>query len=371
MPKRVLILGGYGNFGGLIARRLAPETDLQLIVAGRSLESARRFGADFQARNPVEAARVEVCPDVAPKLAALAPDIVIHTCGPFQQQGYGVAEACIGLGCHYVDLADGRAFVAGIHALDEAARAAGVLAISGASTVPTLSAAIIDTYRPEFQRLRKVAYGITAAQRARPGPATTRGILSYVGRPFESVRDGKKVILHGWQRLHSVRYPRLKRRWFGNCDIPDLALFPGRYPEVEEFRFAAGHEVGVLHKAAWAASWLVRWHLLPPLDRFSSAIHRAMGWFDFAGSDSGGLHMILSGTGLDGRSLEVRYWLEATSGHGPLVPCVPAILLARRIARGEIQDRGARPCLDLVDLPAYLRELEGLDVAVSVERVSA
>jgi predicted dinucleotide-binding enzyme len=38
--KRVLIIGGYGNFGGYIARALAPEAQIKLLIAGRSLDKA-------------------------------------------------------------------------------------------------------------------------------------------------------------------------------------------------------------------------------------------------------------------------------------------------------------------------------------------
>ncbi len=42
MQKKVLILGGYGNTGFLIARLLLQETDVRLIIAGRSLSRAQR-----------------------------------------------------------------------------------------------------------------------------------------------------------------------------------------------------------------------------------------------------------------------------------------------------------------------------------------
>jgi hypothetical protein len=43
-----------------------------------------------------------------------------------------------------VDLADGRDFVCGIDVLDPQAKAAGVLLLSGASSVPALSSAVVD-----------------------------------------------------------------------------------------------------------------------------------------------------------------------------------------------------------------------------------
>jgi hypothetical protein len=50
---------------------------------------------------------------------------------------------------------------------------------------------------------------------------------------------------------------------------------------------------------------------------------------------------------------------------------MPAILLARRLAKGEVRQRGASPCVDLIDLDAYLTALEGLDICVMRDGVDA
>jgi hypothetical protein len=63
--------------------------------------------------------------------------------------------------------------------------------------------------------------------------------------------------------------------------------------------------------------------------------------------------------------------IVARAGHGPYIPCIPAILMARRLARGEVPQRGAMPCLDLIDLDSYLEALEGLDISVIRDPVHA
>ena len=40
---KILILGGYGTFGGRLAHLLAEEKRLTLILAGRSIQKAKRF----------------------------------------------------------------------------------------------------------------------------------------------------------------------------------------------------------------------------------------------------------------------------------------------------------------------------------------
>ena len=362
MVTRVLVLGGYGNFGGYIARALAPDPAIQLVIAGRNETRAQTFAASLDAANPAQGVAIDIDSPLAEPLSALSPDMVIHTVGPFQQQDYRVAEAAIEAGAHYCDLADARGFVTGIDALDEAARGAGVAVIAGASSVPCLTAAYLDDAARDFASIVSVDYGISAAQQTNRGLGTASAILSYVGAPFTMLRDGAMRRVFGWQGLHSEVYPQLGRRWFGYCDIPDLDLFPARYPGLKQMRFCAGHEIALLHWGTWLLSWGVRLKLLPRLDRWGNALLKTSFLFDPLGSGRSGFHMTIAGRGHDGERNTRREWLIARSGHGPNIPCMPAILLARRIAQGNVPDAGARPCLDLISLDEYLAALEGLDI---------
>jgi hypothetical protein len=360
--KRVLIIGGYGNFGSYIARTLAAEPGIRLLIAGRSLDKARQFSSQLGAA--AESVALDIAGDLPATLAATRPDILIHTTGPFQTQGYAVAEACLRQGCHYIDLADARSFVVGIGRFDEEARRKSLLIVSGASSVPCLTAALIDDYRARFASLEKIDYGISAAQQTNRGLATLSAILSYVGKPFTALIDGRRATVYGWQGLHAEKYPRLGRRLFGNCDVPDLELFPARYPGLRTLRFAAGTEIRFLHIGLWLLSWLVRARALSGLDVFAPELLRLAFRFDALGSGRSGFHMFLSGVGHDGIPRSERFFMIAGSGHGPYIPCMPAILLAKGLASGEVSVTGARACLDLIDLGTYLGALQGLDIEV-------
>lgn len=371
MVKRVLIIGGYGNFGSYIAKSLAGDDAIQLLIGGRSEFKARAFIGQLDTANPAEPHAVDIYGDVEAAFERIKPDIVIHTTGPFQSQDHRVARACIAQGCHYLDLADARDFVATIATLDAQARTNDVLVVSGASSVPCLTAAVIDHYLPGFARVDSIDYGISAAQQTNRGLATTSAVLSYVGKPFVALRDGRSYTVHGWQDMHAERYPELGLRLFGNCDIPDLALFPARYPGVRTLRFAAGHELKVLHVGTWLLSWLVRLGIVRSLANHSETLLRLAFLFDRLGSSRSGFHMYLSGLGGDGQPRHARFFLVARSGHGPYIPCMPAILLARKLARGDLPQRGAGPCLDLIPLDEYLAALEGLDISVVRDPVHA
>ena len=364
MVARVLIIGGYGNFGSYIARSLAGNANIRLLIGGRSVAKARAFAASLDAFHSGEGHAIDIDGDLAAALACIAPDIVVHTTGPFQTQDHRVARACIAHGCHYLDLADAREFVATIDVLDAEARAKNVLVVSGASSVPCLTAAVIDAYLPAFARLEEVDYGISAAQHTNRGLATTAAVLSYIGKPMTMLRDGVMKVVYGWEDTHAERYPGLGWRLFGNCGIPDLTLFPKRYPTLKSMRFAAGHELKLPHIGTRMLGTFVRFGLIRSLDNHAEGLLRFAFLFDRFGSGRSGFHMILRGTGHDGKPLERRLLIIARSGHGPYIPCMPAILLARRLASGEARQRGAMPCIDLIDLDAYLAALEGLDVSV-------
>lgn len=49
MVARVLIIGGYGNFGIYIARSLADDENIRLLIGRRSTEKATAFAATLNA----------------------------------------------------------------------------------------------------------------------------------------------------------------------------------------------------------------------------------------------------------------------------------------------------------------------------------
>lgn len=356
---RILIIGGYGNFGRFIAKRLAQDRNLTLVIAGRTLKKAQALAHELNA----EAAFININDNLTDALRENKPDIVIHTSGPFQSQGYEVAEACIECGAHYIDLADGREFVAGIHALDEKAKQAGVMVVSGASSVPCLTSALIEHYKDEFEVLETLNYGITTAQKTTRGVATTAAILSYTGKQFQTLVNGEMQSVYGWQDLHARKYSTLGWRLLGNCNVPDLEIFPTLYPELKTVHFYAGLELPFVHVTLWGLSWLVRVGLVKNLESIAPSLLKLSFLFDWFGSVNSGFHMKLAGKDKCGNDKTISFELIARSGDGPYIPCMPAILVAQKIASGEAKDAGAKACIGIINKNEYLEALDGLDIS--------
>lgn len=365
---RILLLGGYGNFGARIARRLAGDAGIELVIAGRSAQRAAQLSAALAGHCSSTAF------DANGSLALLtshlrehSPQLVINACGPFQGRDYRLAEAAIAIGAHYVDLADARTYVAGFGRLDAAAHRADVLAVTGASTVPGLTAAVIDSMRGGLVRIDAIDCGISPGNRTERGLATVAAILSYVGRPIQVWRDGRWQPLPGWQDCGRHRYPEpMGTRWLAACDVPDLELFPQRYG-ARAVRFRAGLELSLLHLGLWSLSWLSRVRLVPDWSRHAALLCRLSRWFDRFGTDVGGMHLSVRGSNAQGHALEREWMIVAGGGDGPEIPATPAVVLAKKLARGELAARGARPCLDLFSLDEFLTALEGLDIRVTCQ----
>ena len=360
--KRILIIGGYGNFGRFIARFLAREDNIQLIIGGRNKDKAKALAVELPATNTPKTARIDIKQGLPQSLSAIKPDIVIHTSGPYQGQSYHVAQACIDQGCHYIDLADARNFVAGIETLDSAAKEKSVVICSGASSVPCLTSAIIDEYIDEFGTLEKLDYAIATAQNTERGLATMRAVLSYAGKPFKTLIDGEMRDVYGWLGLRGRKYWQLNTRLLGNCDIPDLEIFPKRYPSLKTIRFQAGLEVKLVHLSLWALSALARVKLFPPLEPLAPWFLKVSDWFDPFGTKNSGFFMQLSGTDHKGQPKDVLFDLVAREGDGLYIPAMPAILMAKKLANGDITKTGASPCVGFITLDEYMTGLSALAI---------
>ncbi len=357
--RPILILGGYGNFGKRISRSLA-AAGVPVIIAGRNEGKASLLLNTLPGQGH-GVAIFDVDQDLKLHMAKLKPSSVINTCGPFQSADYSIAKTCIEEAIPYIDLADARDFICGITELNQNAIDAGIPVISGASTVPGLSSAVLEEYGHEFSQITSLKFGISPGQKAERGLATTQGILSYVGKPLRQFA-GIDPNIFGWQNLYRQKYPVIGKRWMANCDIPDLDLLPKAYG-IDRIQFSAGLELAPLHLGLWVMSWLVRLGVPIDLPKLSGPLLRISNWLNHFGTADGGMHILLEGYDIAGQPHHLDWFIIAKNGDGPQIPTIPAIVLAKKIAKGEFPAVGAMPCVGLVSLSEYLEELSAFEVS--------
>jgi saccharopine dehydrogenase-like NADP-dependent oxidoreductase len=308
-------------------------------------------------------------PDFAQRLAALHPQLVIHCAGPFQGQDYRVALAACDAGAHYIDLSDGRDFVAGFaSALGVRAAAAGICAISGASSVPGLSSAVVDHLARDFAALDEIQIAIAPGQQAPRGAATLQAVFGYAGAPVLRLRQGRWQAAHGWQDLRVLHFKDLGARWAATCDVPDLALFPQRYHGVQTVEFRAALELKSQHAVLWLAAALRRMGLPLPLARHAGWLDRvSTNLLDRFGSPNGGMQVYVRGTRPDGKTGTATWSLLAPGGNGPEIPGMAALLLTAQLARGTLAARGAMPCMGLLTLDDFAPHFQQWGIQTVIE----
>jgi hypothetical protein len=343
---KVLIIGGYGTFGGRLARLLADEPRLTLLIAGRSRANAEAFCNSRLSQAQFVPLFFNREGDVLAQLKAAAPDIVVDASGPFQNYGraaYRVPEAAIALGMNYLDLADGSGFVNGMAVCNAAAVARGVFALSGASTCPLLTTVVVrrlalDT-TPVMARLDTVVAGITPSPHAGVGISVVRAIAGYAGKPVTILHDGGKT-----ERTALV-------------DVPEYQTLPASWPGLRSVWVGAGPLPAFWHRALSILARLVRLRLLPSLSPFAGLMHWTMtraAW----GERRGGMFVSVEGIRGDGARVARSWHLVAEGDEGPFIPAMGAEAVIRRCLAGRRPAPGARAATGDVDLGDYEASFE-------------
>jgi len=364
--KKVVVLGGYGNFGKRIIENLTSIKDITILIAGRNLSKSSTLA---QALKASVVAKLEplvidiLANDFEEQLAAISPTIVIHTSGPFQGQDYRVAKACITCGAHYIDLADDRRFVCDIGELDKQAKEKDVLIVSGASSVPGLSSAVVEYYQDQFSVIESIDLAIAPGNKAERGLATVEAILSYTGQPLNVFKHGRWQDVFGWMDSQVNDFGGfVGKRHLANVDVPDLELFPNRYGVTQRVSFQAGLELPLLHLTMVGMAYLSKIGLVKNWLPLAKAMISVSNVFLPLGSDKGAMEVVICGKDNDGIVKKITWRLYAPKGNGPYIPTLSMIILVRKLLGNSKINSGAKPCIGLLKLSDFTTYFDALDI---------
>lgn len=366
---RILLLGATGAFGSRLAEGLL-RAGLGVVALARRaapLEAlAARLGGDVAVvamdRAALDAAALRGLMARHPGLIAIA-----DASGPFQDRAPDLPRAAIAAGLHWVDLADARDWVAGIAALDSAARAAGVAVLAGASSTPALSHAVLDHITPGARVIHGIEVAISPGNRAPRGEAVMRAILARAGQPIRVFRGGRWTTAPGWGLAERRAIAGLGRRRLALCETPDLDLLVARFAPHGDALFRAGLELGVMHQGLAALAWLVRARLLRSLLPLTRPLLATARLLAPCGSDRGGMEVAVTAEEADG-VLRRRCWtLLAEAGEGPFVPTLPALAALRALAASRLAFRGAAPCVGVLDYATIAAEFTAHRITTRID----
>jgi hypothetical protein len=369
---KILILGGYGVFGGRLAELLADLAPLELLICGRDEGRAKAFCNAYAGPAVVRPVKLDRA-DIAEALGKYLPDLVVDASGPFQNYGadcYSVIEACITAGTDYLDFADAADFVFGVPQCDEAARQAGVFVLSGVSSFPVLTAAVLREFASQMDVVT-VEGGIAPSPYAGIGLNVMRAVIGNAGAPVKLLRDGKPS--HGIGLAESRRYTiavpgklPLRNIHFSLVDVPDLQVIPPEHLAMTDIWMGAGPVPEILHRVLNLLARARATFRLPTLVPLSRLFYAVLNLMKF-GEHRGG--MFVRATGLrGGRPVEVSWHLLAEGDDGPYIPSMAIEGIIRKLLAGERPINGARTGTHALELSDYDRLFAGRSITSGIRR---
>lgn len=357
---KILILGGYGTFGGRLAYLLANDERLTLLIAGRSKEKAAAFCKQLPAGAQKFPLFFDRNRDVEAQIRDINPKLVVDATGPFQSYGedpYRVVKACIANAIDYMDLADGSDFVKNIGQFNERAKAQNIFVLSGVSSFPVLTAAVVRRLSQGLTQINTIKGGIAPSPYAGVGLNVIRAIATYSGKRLPLIRNRQQSF--GYALTETMRYTicppgylPLKNTLFSLVDVPDLQVLPELWPELDSVWMGAGPVPEILHRMLIGLAWLVRTRLLPSLLPFASLFHFVINILRW-GEHRGGMFVLIEGCDENGKKVERSWHLLAEGNDGPLIPSMAVEALVKRSLSGQKPASGARPATQDLELEDY------------------
>ena len=260
----VLIVGGSGTFGRLLAREILAHTSWSVRLAGRNEATLRhtRRGLGYPQRTGIVA--MDVRSTDAMRRAALDVDAVVCAAGPFQVLDQDIVAAVIDGGAHWFDVADDPIWISrlrGNRELHADARQSGVAVETGMSTTPAVSSALIFACLENLPTAKSALVTLFVGNRNPKGAALISSALK-----------------SHWGAAYAVALPRFGRRTAFELPSADRNVVSDRLDTVTfgvapEWKFA-GHGLRWLSKWTHGVDFRARLlhQLVRPLGRFGSTL---------------------------------------------------------------------------------------------------
>jgi hypothetical protein len=368
----VLIVGATGVSGSRLVRLLARRLTYRLTLGGRNesravalaaemrdIDSQGEFAFFYMDRDTITAARLAEC----------RCDIVVDCTGRFDVDGTALVEAAIGARCHYLDLADSRAFVGGIARFDNVARAAGISVTSGATVVPALTHAVVEALTGAWLTIDSIDVAMLPGNRTPHGRLAVDAALRWVGKPADVFTEGQWQRRRGWSGSRRITADGLGRRDASLANFVDLDLLPRRFQPRFRATCDVGLELPLLHRLMALAGGLVNLKLLPSARWLALPARLVASWCRGFGTDTGGLVVDIAGQDARGEVRLVRWTLVAGQGDWAYLPVLSAAALIQAIATGHGPRAGAAPAAGQLRLDEIRPWFNGL--AIDVRQAAA
>jgi short subunit dehydrogenase-like uncharacterized protein len=373
--KKLLILGGYGNTGRLIARLLLQETDAELILAGRSIEKSKNLARLLNDR--FEGDRVTgICADASDaenlKNVFQGADMVIvaSSTAKYAKQ---VAAAALEVGVDYLDIQYSTEKTSLLKSMTSEIEKAGRCFITDGGFHPGLPAALIRHVAQHFDKLEKanVASVIKVDWAGLSLAESTAYEFMVELTDFQALvfKKGKwqKARLQGMLDYITMDFGReFGRQYAVPMFIEEMRCIPETYPSLSESGFYVG-----------GFNWFVDWLIFPLATillklfpkRAAKPTTKLMSWGlkTFSKPPYGTVLKIESAGIKNGKPITEDVTLYHEDGY--MFTAIPVVACLLQYLDGSIVKPGLWTQANIVETNRLLKDMErmGVDITIQVQ----
>ncbi len=206
MRMKVIAIGGAGAMGRRAVMDLAATDSVtQVTIADYDLEAAQRLAAELGPK--CRAVRADADDHSGLVELIRGHDVALGTAGPFYKYEAKMARAAIEAGAHYVSICDDYDAAAEVLELDEAAKKAGVTAVTGVGWTPGITNVLARKAADQLDEVDEIAtsWGCHASDTV--GKAVTLHYLHAVTGMIPSYIDGRITYIPAGSGLEKIRFP--------------------------------------------------------------------------------------------------------------------------------------------------------------------
>ncbi len=336
--RRVVVLGGYGFFGGTIVERLR-AMDISPLIGSRRRNAELVLDVED---------RESLCRSLRPG------DVVVDAVGPFQARSTTLVEAAVEIGFDVVDIADSLAYVEAVHQLSDRIDQAGIRIFTACSSISAITAAMVRI--SGIDNPVRITGLLVPAARYTAVAATAASLMYSVGRPIRLFEAGEVVTRCGWRKSRSFALPPPIGSVTGYLvESADSLTLPSIWPSLRTVDLYVSTNVLGLNALLRAAARSSTLRNL--VDRFSSMglkLSRHLG----------GSHGALSYE-IETRDGDVRQLSLISGNRGYIVPVAPAVLAVRALVENRAGESGLVPPNRQIDPDELIRYLQRFDIKLS------
>jgi saccharopine dehydrogenase-like NADP-dependent oxidoreductase len=274
---KIAVLGGAGDMGSRTVEELAQSPAItQITICDRDMPAAERLRARIEGAP----ARIELCAvdagDPAGLVAALrGHDVTASALGPFHRFEAPCMRASIEAGVPYASLCDDWSASAEVlGGLQEAARRAGVVCLTGIGASPGLTNILAAFLAQGLGPVRRIDVYLFCPWSAGGGEGVLRHLLFVVNGEIAAFRDGRACRVPACTERAVVDLPHYGPCALYNMGHSEPVSLPARFPELETCNFFMGMGAGTgLLAAAARRGWFRQtrnvdrvWRLVRPFE---------------------------------------------------------------------------------------------------------